>query len=57
MTIPVTLTVAATGPVFDNLPGQVSFSMLTGGANPAAQTMEVRNVGSGALDATAAVSP
>ena len=35
ITVPVTLTVAAAGtPFFDNVPGQMSFSLGTGGLTP-----------------------
>ncbi|MEO8660489.1 MAG: hypothetical protein ABI693_18615 [Bryobacteraceae bacterium] len=52
MTIPVTLTVAATtGPLFDNAPGQMTFSLKTGRTtNPAAQTLQIRNAGVGTLN-------
>jgi hypothetical protein len=49
MTVPVTLTVASGGSFFDNLPGQLSFSLQPGGANPASQPVQIRNGGTGAL--------
>ena len=51
LTIPVTLTVAAAGSsYFDNFPGQISFSLMTGAANnPPAQVVQVRNAGQGSL--------
>jgi hypothetical protein len=53
MTVPVTLTVAPSNvPSFDNVPGQMSFSLQTAGGNPASQTVQIRNAGSGALDWT-----
>ena len=53
MTVPVTLIVGATGtPFFDDMAGEVSFSLVTGGAPPA-QSMQVRNGGSGTLSWTA----
>ena len=57
MIVPVTLTVAATSSAFfDNIPGEVTFSMLPGGATPAAQGIQLRNGGSGTLTWTAATS-
>lgn len=52
MTVPVTFTVgpAADGTLFDNLPGQLAFSMKTAGATPPSRSLEVRNVGTGALN-------
>ncbi|MEZ5351927.1 MAG: BACON domain-containing carbohydrate-binding protein [Bryobacteraceae bacterium] len=49
MTIPVTLTVAATGAFFDNTAGAVSFFALTASGNPASQTVQLRNRGAGSL--------
>ena len=59
MVIPVTLTVnPTTATYFDDMPGGVSFFQATAGANPAAQTLPIRNAGAGRLDwtATAATS-
>jgi hypothetical protein len=54
MVIPVTLTVnLPTTTFFDDMPGGVSFFQATGGANPAAQTLPIRNAGTGTLDWTA----
>src|SRR4029077_18057169 len=55
---PVTLTVAdpTAGAIFDNLPGQVSFSFPTGGAPPPAQALQIRNAGSGTLSWTLSTS-
>ena len=49
VTVPVTLTVtAASKAFFDNLPGQISFSMVTGATtNPPLQTIHIRNAGNG----------
>jgi hypothetical protein len=52
VTVPVTLTVTGSGPFFDNLPGQMSFSFATGGAAPPSQVIEIRNGGTGSLDWT-----
>ncbi len=50
ITVPVTLTIAsASSAFFDNLPGQMSFSFLTSGANPPAQSIQIRNGGTGTL--------
>lgn len=52
MTIPVTLTVAASGATFfDDLPGKLSFSMKTNGT-PTAQSFQIRNSGVGTLNWT-----
>ena len=57
MTIPVTLTVAGGGTsLFDNLPGQLSFTHKTGPGNPESQSLQIRNAGSGGLSWTASVS-
>ena len=56
MTVPVTLTVVSSGPYFDNLPGQLTFSMLTGGNAPPAQLIQVRNAGTGTLNWSASLS-
>ena len=51
MTIPVTLTVAASGAFFDNLPGGLSFSVAPGQtATP--QTIQIGNGGTGTLNWT-----
>ena len=53
MTVPVTLTIAPPNTAFfDNLPGQLSFSLKTGGLTPPAQTIQIRNGGSGNLNWT-----
>ncbi len=50
MTLPVTLTVAASGgPFFDDLPGGLQFSLPANGASPGSQVLQVRNAGSGTL--------
>ncbi len=58
ITVPVTLTVVAPAtPFFDNVPGQMSFTLLTGSTtNPPAQSVQIRNAGSGTLDWTLATS-
>jgi hypothetical protein len=55
MTIPVTLTVAASGAFFDSLPGGLSFSVQSGNA-ATPQTLLVGNGGAGTLSFTAAPS-
>jgi hypothetical protein len=56
MTIPVTLTVAASGATFfDDLPGKLSFSLKTSGT-PTAQSIQIRNSGSGTLNWTLTTS-
>jgi hypothetical protein len=56
MTVPVTLTVAsATSAYFDNLPGQLSFTLAPGGTPPS-QSLQVRNAGTGTLSWTATKS-
>jgi hypothetical protein len=56
MTVPVTLTVGEQGSsFFDNLPGQLSFSFVTGGTPPP-QTVQIRNGGTGSLSWTASAS-
>ena len=54
ITVPVTLTVApVAGAYFDNVPGQISFSIKTSsGSNPPPQSVGIRNAGSGFLDWT-----
>src|SRR3984893_18272533 len=56
MTIPVTLTIAASGATFfDDLPGKLSFSFKTNGsATP--QSIQIRNAGSGTLNWSLAAS-
>jgi Viral BACON domain len=52
MTIPVTLTVAASGATFfDDLPGKLSFSFKTNGV-ATSQTIQIRNAGAGTLNWT-----
>ena len=49
ITVPVTLTVAAsTSAYFDNLPGQLSYFLKPGGSPPA-QPLQIRNAGTGTL--------
>jgi hypothetical protein len=55
MTVPVILNVVSSGPFFDNVPGQLSFSLATGGSVPP-QTIQIRNGGSGSLNWTGNVS-
>src|ERR1017187_8593589 len=57
MTVPVTLTVAATtSPFFDSEPGEISFSFQTAGSTPPAQTFQIRNGGAETLSWSATVS-
>ena len=57
MVVPVSLTVLPVSvPALDNLPGQVSFSLLTGGLPPPAQPISVRNAGPGTLNWTVGAS-
>jgi chitobiase/beta-hexosaminidase-like protein/BACON domain-containing protein len=57
MVVPVTLRVnAATTTYFDDMPGGVGFVQVTGGANPASQTIPIRNAGTATLDWSAAVT-
>ncbi len=57
LTVPVTLTIQpATTAFFDTLPGQMTFSMVTKGAAPPPQAIEIRNAGTGTLSWTAATS-
>jgi hypothetical protein len=58
MTIPVSLTVGSLESAFlDNLPGQLSFLVKTGGGvNPAPQSIQVRNGGQGTLSWTVSAS-
>jgi hypothetical protein len=52
MTVPVTLTVGAAAPFFDNVQGQISFSIQTGGGNPPTQPVQIRDAGFGSLNWT-----
>jgi hypothetical protein len=55
-TIPVTLTLAAPGTAFfDNVPGQLPYSLVTGPSapNPPSQNVQIRNAGAGILGWTA----
>jgi hypothetical protein len=52
MTVPVTLTVEASGPFFNNLPGEMSFSMKKGGTKVTPQSLYIGNGGSGTLKFT-----
>ena len=57
ITVPVTLTISPpTGKYFDSTPGQMSFSLLTGAASVPAQTLQVRNGGTGSFSWTGSVS-
>jgi hypothetical protein len=55
MVVPVNLTVVASGPFFDNLPGGLSFSFKTGGA-ATSQIVQIGNGGTGALSWTVTTS-
>ena len=53
LTVPVTLTVVSgSSTYFDNLPGQLSFTLAPGGTPPS-QPLQIRNAGSGTLNWTA----
>ncbi|MGA8150302.1 MAG: hypothetical protein WB952_05085 [Terriglobales bacterium] len=52
MTVPVTLTVVACGPFFDNIQGQMGFSFVPSTGNPPSQTVHIRAAGSGTLSWT-----
>jgi len=55
--VPVTLTIEpASATFFDELPGQLTFSMQTGGAAPPSELVQIRNAGAGTLNFTAAES-
>jgi hypothetical protein len=55
-TVPVTLTVApASGPLFDNLPGGLNYTLVTNEGNPPPQNVQIRNRGAGTLNWTAQV--
>jgi hypothetical protein len=57
MVIPVALTInPATATFFDDIPGAVTFFQATGSTNPAAQSLPIRNAGTGTLDWTSSVS-
>src|SRR6202042_3477217 len=57
LTVPVTLTVGGTtGPFFDNVPGQLTYSLVPSVGVPPAQTVQIRNAGKGTLTWTAAAS-
>jgi hypothetical protein len=57
MTVPVTLTITApTAKRFDYMPGQMSFSLLTGATSVPAQTLQVRNGAAGIFTWTGSVS-
>lgn len=57
LTVPVTLTIAATNSAyFENEPGQLSFTLLTGGTSISPQTFEIANGGTGTLNWTATTS-
>jgi hypothetical protein len=57
ITVPVVLTVVPVGGTyFDNLPGQMSFSVQTGAAAVTNQDLEIRNGGAGTLNWTASGS-
>ena len=51
ITVPVTLTVVASGAFFNNLPGGLSFTMVKGGKT-VAQTIQIENAGTGTLSWT-----
>jgi len=49
MTIPVTLTITSCGPLFDSLPGLMSYAFPPSTSSPPTQTVQIRAAGSGAL--------
>jgi hypothetical protein len=49
ITVPVTLTVASCGALFDDLPGQIGFSFVPSITNPPSQTVQIRAAGWGVL--------
>ncbi len=55
LTVPVTLTIAASGAFFNNLPGQLSFSLKKGGA-ATSQKIQIGNGGTGTLNWTLAAT-
>jgi hypothetical protein len=57
ITVPVTLTVAPpSGPFFGDMPGEATFSFVTGSGSPATQVINVRNGGPGTLNWTLTTS-
>jgi len=57
ITVPVTLIIEPTSAqYFDSMPGQLTFSLLTGSTTATSQTLQVRNGGTGTFSWTAAVS-
>jgi Viral BACON domain len=58
ITIPVTLTVGpmSGGDFFDDVPGQLTYSLVPAGGNPPVQTVSIRDVGSGSLNWNATAS-
>jgi Viral BACON domain len=57
ITVPVTLTISSTStPFFDSVPGQMSFTLPPGQTSVPAQTLQIRNAGSGTLTWTASTS-
>ena len=52
ITIPVTLTITSCGPLFDTLPGLMSYSFVPSSTNPPSQSVQVRAAGSGTLQWT-----
>jgi hypothetical protein len=54
ISVPVTLIIGAPAtPFFDNMPGQLSYSMKTAGPSPTSQLVQICNGGSGSLNWTA----
>ncbi len=57
MVIPVTLTIeSGSSTYFDELPGEITFSMVKSGTAPPSQIVQIRNAGSGTLNFTASTS-
>jgi uncharacterized protein YbbK (DUF523 family) len=49
ITIPVSLTITSCGPLFDTLPGLMSYSFTASSTNPPSQSVQIRAAGAGAL--------
>ncbi|MGB9073788.1 MAG: hypothetical protein WCC22_14205 [Terriglobales bacterium] len=56
MVVPVNLTIENSGPFFDTLPGQMSFSLEKGAGSATPQVLQIRNAGTGTLSWTMTTS-